>query len=168
LEISAYNEKIEDQIQQLHKTMTSWRRLWKKVKKGIVVLEIVKEEATRANEELRDVQKKLFFLLNMIQKNRSDHLKLGLQMNSVKEKYQKVQSAYDKIVDWKDVYDNPPNILPVYTTKQRIKYQVLLNTGKSILNDIKTTQEIVEKSCKILWRTSDNLLEQFGMETLEI
>jgi hypothetical protein len=60
-------------------------------------------------------------------------------MNSVKEKYQKVQSAYDQIVNWKDVCDNPPNILLVYTSKKRIKDQVLLNTRKSILNNIKNS-----------------------------
>jgi hypothetical protein len=54
----------------------------------------------------------------------------------------------------------------MYTTKQRIKDQVLLNTGKYILHNIKNTQETVEQACKILWRTSDDLLKQFRMETL--
>jgi hypothetical protein len=38
--------------------------------KGIVVLETVREEANCVNEELRDVQKRFFCLLNEIQINR--------------------------------------------------------------------------------------------------
>jgi hypothetical protein len=71
---------------------------WEESKRGTIFLEIVKEEATKANEELRYLHKQLLILLNMIQKNMLDHLKLGLYMNSVKEKYQKFQSAYDMIV----------------------------------------------------------------------
>jgi hypothetical protein len=89
-------------------------------------------------------------------------------MDSVKEKYQKAQNAFDKIIDWQDVYSNPPSTLPIYTTKQRIKDQVLLNTGRYIMNDVKSTQEAVGKACKRLWRASDSLLEQFGMDTWQI
>jgi hypothetical protein len=113
------------------------------------------------------MQKKFFFLLHNIQKNWSDHLKIGQQMNIVKEKYQKVQGAYDHIINWKDICDNPPNTLPVYTTKQKIKDQMLLNAGKYSLNNMKSTQEMVEQACRRLWRASDDLLEQFRMETME-
>jgi hypothetical protein len=60
-------------------------------------------------------------------------------MKNIKEKYQKAQSAFDKIIDWQDLYSNPPNTLPIYTTKQRIKDQILLNNGISIISDVKST-----------------------------
>jgi hypothetical protein len=99
-------------------------------KKKIVVPEIIKEESIRENEALRDMQKKLFLSLHNIQKNWSDHMNIGQQMNVMKEKYQKVQNAYDHIIQWKDVCDNPPNTFPVYTTKKKIKDHMLLNIGK--------------------------------------
>jgi hypothetical protein len=64
------------------------------------------------------------------------------------------------------VYNNPPITLLVYTTKKNIKEKVILDTKRSIMSDIKDTQEEVGRSYKILWSTSDNLLEQFRMDTL--
>jgi hypothetical protein len=64
------------------------------------------------------------------------------------------------------VYDSPPSTLPVYTDKEKIKYQVLLDTWNPIVNDIKSTQEAVKKTCKILWRASNSILEEFGMDIM--
>jgi hypothetical protein len=61
LEISTYNEKIEGQIQKLQQDNDLLEKTLEESKKGTIVLEIIKEEATRANEELRSVQKELFF-----------------------------------------------------------------------------------------------------------
>jgi hypothetical protein len=87
-------------------------------------------------------------------------------MNSMKEKYQKVQGSMTRLKSGKMFMITLLTSYSLYNQAE-IKDQVLLNTGKSILNDIKTTQKIVEKACKRLWRTSDDLLEQFRMETLE-
>jgi len=65
------------------------------------------------------------------------------------------------------MYDNPPNTLSVYLTIKTIKYQVLFDTWNPLLNDIKSTHEATNKSCKILWNASDNLLEEFGMDVME-
>jgi hypothetical protein len=35
------------------------------------------------------------------------------------------------------------------------------------MSDIKRTQEAVRRACKKLWRESYNILEQFGMDTME-
>jgi hypothetical protein len=47
-----------------------------------------------------------------------------------------------------------------------IKDQFQFNTEKSIMRDIKSTQEAVRRACKKLWRESDNILEQFAMDTM--
>jgi hypothetical protein len=64
------------------------------------------------------------------------------------------------------VYNNPPITLLVYTTKKNIKEKAILDTRTSIMSNIKDTQEEVGRAYKILWSTSDNLLEQFRMDTL--
>jgi len=66
-------------------------------------------------------------------------MNIGQKMNVIKEKYHKVQNAYDHIVQWKYICDNPPNNFPVYTPKNKIKDQILLNMRKSILNNMENT-----------------------------
>jgi hypothetical protein len=136
-------------------------------KTKIVVLEIIREESIRENETLRDMQKKFFLLLHNIQKNWSDHMKVVQQINFMKEKYQNVQNAYSHIVQWEDVCDNPPIIFPIYTTKKNIKDQILLDTRKSILNNMENTQMKVDKVSRKLWRAVKEILEQFRMENRE-
>jgi hypothetical protein len=97
---------------------------------------------------MKCIQKEFFYLLNEIKRNGGDQLKLGIYMGNIKDKYQKAQNAYDKIIEWKDVYDNPPSTMLVYTSKENIKDQVLLDTWNPIVNDIKSTQEAVTKHAK--------------------
>ena len=66
-------------------------------------------------------------------------------MNIVKEKYQKVQGYYDHIINQEEIWDNPPNTFPVYTTKQKIKDQILLNAKKYSLDNMKITQDDLER-----------------------
>jgi hypothetical protein len=106
--------------------------------------------------------------LNEIQKNREDQIRMNDQLEDIRRKYQRAQNSFDKIVDWQSVYDNPPNTLSVYTSRKNIKDQVLFDTWKPLLNDIKSTHEAVNKACKILWNASDSLLEEFGMDVMDI
>jgi len=108
-------------------------------KTKIVSLEVIREETIKENETLRDMQKKLFLLLHSLQKNWLNHVKVVQQINAMKGKYQKVQNTYDHIVQYEDVCDNPPSNLPMFTNKQKIKDQILLDTGKSILNNMENT-----------------------------
>jgi hypothetical protein len=66
---------------------------------NITFLEIVKEEDKDTNEELRSVHKECFCLLNEIHKNKGDQLKLGMHIENIKDKYQKAQNFYEKIID---------------------------------------------------------------------
>jgi hypothetical protein len=52
----------------------------------------------------------------------------------------------------------------MYTDKQKIKDQILLDTGKSILNNMENTQMKVDQASRKLWRAVEELLEQFRME----
>jgi hypothetical protein len=112
------------------------------------------------------VQKKCFCVLNYIQRNKDDQTKLEDQMEGMRDKYQKARDAFDIIVYWKSVYSNPPSTLPLYTTKQKIKYQVLFDTWKPLLEDIKRIQKTVTKTYKRLWNAYDELLEEFGMDIM--
>jgi hypothetical protein len=87
-------------------------------------------------------------------------------MEEMRDKYQKAQDAFDRIVDWKSVYQNPPSTLPLYTARQKIKDQVLFDTWKPLLEDIKSIQKIVKNSYKRLWNASDELLEEFEMDIM--
>jgi hypothetical protein len=50
-------------------------------------LETIKEEAKDTNEELRMVQKKCFCVLNDIQRNKDDQIKLEDQMEEMRDRY---------------------------------------------------------------------------------
>jgi hypothetical protein len=63
------------------------------------------------------MQKKLFYALNKIHKAKSDQIKLGLQVKTMQEKYQKAQEADSKIIEWQDSNQNHPNTLPMYSYK---------------------------------------------------
>jgi hypothetical protein len=54
-------------------------------------------------------------------------------MEEMRDKYQKAQDAFDRIVDWKSVYQKPPSTFPLYTTMKKIKDQVLFDTWKPLL-----------------------------------
>jgi hypothetical protein len=82
-----------------------------------VVMETVKENFVEVNENLMDMQKKLFYVLNKIHNAKSIQIKLSLQVKTMKEKYQKAQEAHSKIIEWKDSNQSSPNTLPVYSEK---------------------------------------------------
>jgi hypothetical protein len=69
------------------------------------------------NEELKSEQKKYFCVLNDIQRNRDDQLRLEDQIEEIRDKYQNPDDAFDRIVDWKGLYKILPNTLPLYTAK---------------------------------------------------
>jgi hypothetical protein len=79
--------------------------------------ETVKEESTEVNENLTDLQKKLFYAPIKIHKAKSDHIKLGLQVKEMQEKYQKAQEAHSMIIEWKDSNQSSPDTLLVYSYK---------------------------------------------------
>jgi hypothetical protein len=61
-------------------------------------------------------------------------------MEEIIDKYKKAQYYFDKIVYWQSVYKNPLDTLPLYTTRQKIKYQVMFDTWNSMLKDIQGIQ----------------------------
>jgi hypothetical protein len=56
-------------------------------------LEAIKEEAQTTNEEMRVVQRGVFCILNNIQRNMDDQMKLTYQMEEMRSKYQRAQDA---------------------------------------------------------------------------
>jgi hypothetical protein len=52
----------------------------------------------------------------------------------------------------------------MYIEKKKIKYQILLNKGKYILNNMENNQMEVDKDRRKLWRAAQEILEQFRME----
>ena len=62
------------------------------------------------------------------------------------------------------MYKNPPITLPLYTTIQKIKDQVIFDAYKPLLEEIWNTQKGVTKAYKILRNTSYELIEYLGMK----
>jgi hypothetical protein len=94
-------------------------------------------------------------------------IRQGLKTNGGdKRQISKGQDSFDRIVDWQSVYKNPPDTLPLYTTRQKIKDQVLFDTWKPLLEDIQSIQKIVTKEYKRLWNASNEILEEFIMEIM--
>jgi hypothetical protein len=56
--------------------------------------------------------------------------------------------------------------MPLYTTRNKIKDQVLFDPWKPLLEDIQSIQKIVTKAYKKLWNASNDLLEEFRMEIM--
>jgi hypothetical protein len=60
LEVSIYNEKLEDIVQKLQQDNQLLEKTIEENQKGVIILETIKEEARVANEEIGNVQKELF------------------------------------------------------------------------------------------------------------
>jgi hypothetical protein len=93
-------------------------------------------------------------------------MKLSLQVKDMQENYQKAQEAYSMIIEWKDIHQNFLENIPVYSDKKRIRDILPLNLRMAMIKDIKNTQEKVSITSKELWKSSNNLLTQFGMDPL--
>ena len=73
-----YNEKIEEQIRTLQQDNEILKKIVEENQSQTVVLDIIKGEAIKMNEGLGDTQKKLFYTLKKIQKDKSNQMKLSL------------------------------------------------------------------------------------------
>jgi hypothetical protein len=54
-------------------------------------------------------------VLNDIQNNIDDQIRLEDHIDEIMDICQKANDAFDRIIDWQDVYKNLPNNLPLYT-----------------------------------------------------
>jgi len=64
-----------------------------------LILETIEEEAKYTNEDLRMVQNKCFCVLNDIQRNRDDQIKLEDHMEEMRDRHKKAHDAFDIIVN---------------------------------------------------------------------
>jgi hypothetical protein len=85
------------------------------------------------NEKLKSEQKEFLCLLNDIHIDMDDQLRPEFQMEEIKDQYQKENNAFDRIIDWKGVYKNPLDTLPLYSARKKLKDQVFFNTWKPLL-----------------------------------
>jgi hypothetical protein len=99
-------------------------------------------------------------------RERDDQIRLEDQIDEIKDIYQKANDAFDRIIDWQGVYKNPPNTLPLYTSKQNLKGSGPFRYMETLLQDIQTIQGIMTKAYKILWNNFDDLLEEFRMKVM--
>jgi hypothetical protein len=51
--------------------------------------------------------------------------------------------------------------------KKNIKDQILFDSFKEIFDEVQEAQELATKACFRIWNSSDELLEDFGMETMD-
>jgi len=85
------------------------------------------------NENLKSKQNKCFYILNDIQRNKDDQLRLEDQIDEIKYMYQKTDNAFDRILDWQGVYKDPLETHPIYSKKKTLKGQLFFNTWKPLL-----------------------------------
>jgi hypothetical protein len=100
MEANKFIEQLEHKIQGLEQDKERLEKTLEESKIGTLILESLKVEATTVNEELKSEQKKCFCILNDIQRNIDDQTRLEDQMEEIRDKYQKAQDAFDRIVDW--------------------------------------------------------------------
>jgi hypothetical protein len=165
-EVIIFNERSEREVRRLQHDNDLLKKSVEESQNQTVSLDTIKAEAIKKNEELQDSQKRLFYALNKILKARSDQDKLSIQVKEMHEKYQKSLDTYNRVTEWQDIQQNFPETLPVYSDKQKIRDHRLLNVGMENFMDIQRTQEQVTTTRKELWRSSDSLLSQFGMDPL--
>jgi hypothetical protein len=82
-EISTYNENIEKKIRRLQQDNDLLKKVVEENQSQIVTLNIIKREAIKMNEELRDLQNKFFYALKKIHKSKSDQMKLSMQVRDM-------------------------------------------------------------------------------------
>jgi len=56
-------------------------------------------------------------VLNDIQNNIDDQIRLEDHIDEIMDICQKDKDAFNRIIDWQDVYKNLPNNLPLYTNR---------------------------------------------------
>jgi hypothetical protein len=93
------------------------------------------------NDKLKSEQKELLCFLNDIQIGRDDQLRLEDQMDEIRDQYQKESDVFYKVIDWYVLYTDPPNTLPLFSRKRKLKDQVLFNAWKPLVKDIQIVQE---------------------------
>jgi hypothetical protein len=64
------------------------------------------------------------------------------------------------------LYQQPLSTFPLYTTRKKIKDQVLFDTWKPLLEYIRNIQKTMTNAYKRLWNASDELLEEFIMQIM--
>jgi hypothetical protein len=163
-ESKQFVEQQSYQIMGLEQEKEKLEEVLEENKENTLSLEVIKAEEIELNEKLRYEQKECLCLLNDMQVDQDDQLRLEDQIVEIKDQYQKVNDAFDRIIDWQGVYKDPPTTFPSYSRKEKIKDQVFFDTWKPLLKYIQAIQETTTKACKRLWNTSDDLFEEFRMQ----
>jgi hypothetical protein len=104
--------------------------------------------------------------LGDVQRHHDDLVTLQEKIDEQRSHYKKAQYAFDKVVDWQEVHTQTPETLSRYNAKQNMKNQILFDYFKKIFDEVKEFRELATKVCKIIWNSSDDILEDLGMETM--
>jgi hypothetical protein len=101
-----------------------------------------------------------------MQRDHNDLVTLHEQRDEQRSHYKKVEYAFDKVVDWKEVHTQTPITLPRYNFKQKRKNQILFDYFKEILDEVKEARELATKSYNRIWNSSYKIFKDLGMDTM--
>jgi len=132
-------ERSDREVRRLQQENDLAKKVVEEIQNHTVVMEVIKAEAIKKNEELQSSRNRFFYALNKILKAKSDQKKLSVQVKEMNEKYKKSLEAYNWVTKWKDVEQSFPETLPVYSGKKRNKDHRLSSAGITIIAYIQRT-----------------------------
>lgn len=130
------------------------------------VVEVIQEEAMEVNDDLMKIQSRVFHTLGDVQRHYDDLVMLQEQVDEQRSQYKEVQRAFDKEAGWNEMHTQTPETLPKYSAKQKMKNQIPIDSCKEIFDEVKEAKEMATKACFMIWRSSDEILEDYKMETM--
>jgi DNA repair ATPase RecN len=99
----------------------------------------VREEVARANEELREAQKRLFTYIKSIQDHQDEIISLSDHLYELKRQYTEANHAFDKIIHWHERHEETPTYLFQFTNKEKRKTNMLMDGWKKSCQYVKDT-----------------------------
>jgi hypothetical protein len=129
-------------------------------------MNIIQEEAMEVNEDLRKIQSQVFHTLGDVQRHYDDLVMLQEQVDEQRSKYKEAQHAFDKVAELARKAYPTPETLPIYSAKHKMKNQILFDSYKEIFDEVKEAQEMATKACIRIWKSSDEDIRIFQMETM--
>jgi hypothetical protein len=64
------------------------------------------------------------------------------------------------------MHKSPPTTLPLYSIKEKLRYQVFFDTWKPFLKNMQVSQKETTNTCMELWSSSNDLMKEFGMQPM--
>jgi len=75
--------------------------------------------------------------------------------------------AFKEMVRWQDGIQPTPTSLPIYSKRERIRYQMLFDTNKPLSGSVCSTQGVVSNTFAQLWKNVNDIVAEAGIQPLQ-